>query len=66
MACKITHRVNDQQLRFANRDAAERYAEIMGGGAHNWDFATVPAPEARAPVGVGTAASRSGPGRLRS
>lgn len=43
MACKITHRVNQQQIRFANRDAAERYAEIMGGGVENWVFATVPA-----------------------
>ncbi len=42
MACKITHRVTDQQIRFANRDAAERYAEIMGGGVHNWVFTTVP------------------------
>jgi hypothetical protein len=43
MACKITHRVNDQQIRFANRDAAERYAEIMGGGVQNWVFTMVPA-----------------------
>ncbi|WP_197319460.1 hypothetical protein [Saccharomonospora sp. NB11] len=45
MACKITHRVNDQQIRFANRDAAERYADIMGGGVHNWIFTTVPSGE---------------------
>ncbi|PXY31799.1 hypothetical protein [Prauserella muralis] len=50
MACKITHRLNDQQLRFANRDAAERYAEIMGGGVDNWEFATVPATDSRVPV----------------
>ncbi|OLT39030.1 hypothetical protein BJF85_07345 [Saccharomonospora sp. CUA-673] len=43
MACKITHRsLRDQQIRFANRDAAERYAEIMGGGVENWVFTTVP------------------------
>ncbi|MFF5989737.1 hypothetical protein [Prauserella flavalba] len=48
MACKITHRLNDQQIRFANRDAAERYAEIMGGGVDNWEFATVPATSAPA------------------
>lgn len=47
MACKITHRVNEQQIRFANRDAAERYAEIMGGGAQNWVFSTVPATTQR-------------------
>ncbi|MEU6641384.1 hypothetical protein ABZ863_02425 [Saccharomonospora sp. NPDC046836] len=47
MACKITHRLNDQQIRFANRDAAERYAEIMGGGVDNWVFTTVPAAEPR-------------------
>ncbi|WP_019813551.1 hypothetical protein [Saccharomonospora saliphila] len=41
MACKITHRVNEQQIRFANRDAAERYAEIMGGGVDNWVFTTI-------------------------
>ncbi|WP_026453513.1 hypothetical protein [Saccharomonospora iraqiensis] len=46
MACKITHRVNAQEIRFANRDAAERYAEIMGGGAHNWLFTTVTTTEA--------------------
>ncbi|MFC4005120.1 hypothetical protein ACFS2C_27065 [Prauserella oleivorans] len=46
MACKITHRLNDQQIRFANRDAAERYAEIMGGGVDNWVFTTVPPAEA--------------------
>ncbi|PRX47869.1 hypothetical protein B0I33_105453 [Prauserella shujinwangii] len=45
MACKITHRVNDQQLRFANREAAERYAEIMGGGVDNWVFDMVPSAE---------------------
>ncbi|WP_024876896.1 hypothetical protein [Saccharomonospora piscinae] len=45
MACKITHRVNDQQIRFANRDAAERYADIMGGGVQNWVFTTVPNAE---------------------
>ncbi|MBK1784420.1 hypothetical protein [Prauserella cavernicola] len=61
MACKITHRINDQQIRFANRDAAERYAEIMGGGAQNWDFATVPATQTTAwsavpePAGRGSA-----------
>ncbi|EHR59064.1 hypothetical protein [Saccharomonospora cyanea] len=49
MACKITHRVTDQQIRFANRDAAERYAEIMGGGVHNWVFTTVPNSEVRQP-----------------
>lgn len=49
MACKITHRVTDQQIRFANRDAAERYAEIMGGGVHNWVFTTVPNSAARQP-----------------
>ena len=64
MACKISHRVNDQQLRFANRDAAERYAEIMGGGVQNWDFTTVPPTESRTPVGVG--APGTTPGRLRS
>ncbi|MCP2237654.1 hypothetical protein LY41_003496 [Prauserella halophila] len=43
MACKITHRaLHDQQIRFANREAAERYAEIMGGGVENWVFTTVP------------------------
>lgn len=49
MACKITHRVNDQQIRFANRDAAERYADIMGGGVQNWIFTTVPNVEHRQP-----------------
>ncbi|EHR48607.1 hypothetical protein SacmaDRAFT_0298 [Saccharomonospora marina XMU15] len=47
MACKITHRVNDQQIRFANRDAAERYAEIMGGGVDNWHFTIVPSGESQ-------------------
>ncbi|MEU3274093.1 hypothetical protein ABZ639_24915 [Saccharomonospora sp. NPDC006951] len=47
MACKITHRLNDQQIRFANRDAAERYAEIMGGGVDNWEFTIVPVTEPR-------------------
>lgn len=46
MACKITHRLNDQQIRFANREAAERYAEIMGGGVENWLFRTVPSQRA--------------------
>lgn len=50
MACKITHRVNDQEIRFANRDAAERYAEIMGGGVHNWHFTIVPSAEPRPAV----------------
>lgn len=45
MACKITHRVHAQQIRFANQDAAERYAEIMGGGVDNWVFTTVPNAE---------------------
>ncbi|EID54195.1 hypothetical protein [Saccharomonospora xinjiangensis] len=49
MACKITHRVHDQQIRFANRDAAERYAEIMGGGVQNWIFTTVPDTDDRNP-----------------
>ncbi|NIJ14525.1 hypothetical protein FHU38_004926 [Saccharomonospora amisosensis] len=47
MACKITHRVNDQEIRFANRDAAERYAEIMGGGVDNWHFTIVPSSESQ-------------------
>ncbi|ASR33733.1 hypothetical protein BAY61_00610 [Prauserella marina] len=47
MACKITHRLNDQQIRFANRDSAERYAEIMGGGVDNWEFTIVPVAEPR-------------------
>lgn len=52
MACKITHKLNSQQIRFANRDAAERYAEIVGGGVDNWYFATVPRPDAGAAASV--------------
>ncbi|WP_116042562.1 hypothetical protein [Amycolatopsis palatopharyngis] len=60
MACKITHKLNSQQIRFANRDAAERYAEIIGGGVDNWHFSTVPRPDARqVPVTV------TGPRRVR-
>lgn len=60
MACKITHRVNDQQIRFANRDAAERYAEIMGGGVHNWVFNTVPAAEPTRAATVSSGSSEPG------
>lgn len=42
MACTIINRVDDQRIRFTSRDAAERYAEIMGGGVHNWVFTTEP------------------------
>jgi ssDNA-binding replication factor A large subunit len=42
MAVKITHRVNGQQVRFANHEGAARYAEIMGGGVDKWEFANVP------------------------
>ncbi|SFA93542.1 hypothetical protein SAMN05216266_102308 [Amycolatopsis marina] len=60
MACKITHKLNSQQIRFANRDAAERYAEIIGGGVDNWYFATVPRPDV-GPVPI----TVSGPRRVR-
>jgi hypothetical protein len=43
MAVKITHRFNDQQIRFANHEGAIRYAEIMGGGVDKWEFTVVPA-----------------------
>jgi hypothetical protein len=42
MAVKITHRVNGQQVRFANHEGAARYAEIMGNGVDKWDFTIVP------------------------
>jgi hypothetical protein len=42
MAVKITHRINGQQVRFANHEGAARYAEIMGGGVDKWEFADVP------------------------
>lgn len=45
MACTIINRLNDQRIRFSSRDAAERYAEIMGGGVHNWVFTTEPSTE---------------------
>jgi hypothetical protein len=42
MACKITHRASNQQLRFANRVAAERYLAVVGSGIDWWEFTTVP------------------------
>ncbi|SFO99962.1 hypothetical protein SAMN05421810_101643 [Amycolatopsis arida] len=63
MACKITHKLSNQELRFANRDAAERYAEIMGGGVDRWVFSTAPrhesAPRRRVVLWHGTPAATS-------
>ncbi|EIE97118.1 hypothetical protein [Saccharomonospora glauca] len=59
MACEITHRVTCQQIRFTHRDAAERYAEIMGGGVHNWIFTTV--PDTNTPVGSTTGSTERTP-----
>jgi hypothetical protein len=52
MAVKITHRFNDQQIRFANHEGATRYAEIVGGGVDKWEFTVVPSNvPSRDPVG---------------
>jgi hypothetical protein len=50
MAVKITHRINGQQIRFANGDGAARYAEIIGGGVDKWVFTTVTAADACSPA----------------
>lgn len=42
MAVKITHLTNGQQVRFANADAARRYAETLGGGLDKWSFTDIP------------------------
>lgn len=59
MACTIINRLNDQRIRFSSRDAAERYAEIMGGGVHNWIFTTV--PDTNTPVGSTTGSAERMP-----
>ena len=41
MACKATHHETGQQLRFANRAAAEGYTARYGGGSEHWDFTEI-------------------------
>ncbi|AXB43608.1 hypothetical protein [Amycolatopsis albispora] len=53
MAVEITSRITSQRVRFRSRLAAERYAEIIGGGLANWEFAAVdgePEPPVEIPV----------------
>ncbi|MBN6038612.1 hypothetical protein [Amycolatopsis sp. 195334CR] len=57
MAVEITSRITSQRVRFRSRLAAERYAEIIGGGVANWEFAAVDA-EAEVPVEIPVQARR--------
>ncbi|HEY4453562.1 MAG TPA: hypothetical protein VGN81_04550 [Pseudonocardiaceae bacterium] len=41
MAVKITHRAFGQQLRFPNRTTANRYLEVIGSDAENWEVTPI-------------------------
>ncbi|QFU91514.1 hypothetical protein [Amycolatopsis sp. YIM 10] len=58
MAVEITSRITSQRVRFRSRLAAERYAEIIGGGVANWEFAAVDGESAELPVEIPVQARR--------
>lgn len=41
MAVKITNRANAQQLRFPNHTTAQRYLDVIGSDAENWEVAPI-------------------------
>jgi hypothetical protein len=41
MAVKITHRAIAQQLRFPNHTTAQRYLDVIGSDAENWDVTPI-------------------------
>ncbi|HEX4222976.1 MAG TPA: hypothetical protein VHZ97_11470 [Pseudonocardiaceae bacterium] len=46
MAVKITHRAIGQQLRFANRQTAEDYLEVIGSDVENWEVTPIAGEQA--------------------
>ncbi|MDI5976385.1 hypothetical protein [Amycolatopsis magusensis] len=58
MAVEITSRITGQRVRFRTGLAAERYAEIIGGGAVNWEFAAVDGEPPEVPVEIPVQARR--------